>query len=83
LAVPGEVATNTAIQSLLRIAWPEPARTDVRALVAADSQLVTDLENADLLSFADATMQIEQDLGKTRLAGSTVRADLGLPPPKG
>jgi hypothetical protein len=82
LAAPALAATRTVIQALLRVSWPEPVRTDVRALVAADSQLITDLTNSDLQTRADATRQFTQDIGKTELAGSTVRADLSLPPPK-
>jgi hypothetical protein len=73
-----------ADNALLRVSWPPTVAADIKALVAANVPLISDmtsLGDQDALALSTWSNQVRQDIAKAHAAAMIVRADLGLPPP--
>lgn len=82
ITAPLAAAFSTVDQKLLRDSWPANARTDIRALMVADSVVIADLGRAATMkpvTFNAWERQLSKDLGKILPQAELVRTDLGLP----
>jgi hypothetical protein len=85
-AQPAIAAVREAVNELLRVNWPAPTATDIRAQARAFGALTGDLAalvGVTPLSSGSWVNQYAQDAGSASTASDIVRADLGLPPSRG
>lgn len=71
-------------QALIRGTWPQVAQADIKVLITETAAQIGDLASIgaqNLATIGNWVSQFTSDNAKTSAAASTVRADLGLPPP--